>query len=281
MKIGLALGAGGAKGLSHIGVIKIFEKNNIPIDFIAGSSIGAMIGGLYAYKKNIAEIEKLALETNWKQILPLFFDPSILHGLIKGNKIHNFIQNYLKETDFASLQIPFQATATSVSDAHTKIFKTGKVAPAIITSISVPFFFKPTELEGHWYIDGGISLPVPVSVVQDMGADIVIAVNLKEDFRGVSPKTRFGIYAVSDRSIEILSYYLARENCKTADITVCPRVGQVGLFDKFLTKQGTLEVIKLGEEETEKMIPKIKALIEKREKPENILSRILRFLHFS
>jgi len=99
-KIGLALGGGGPKGLAHIGVIKILEENNIPIDFIAGTSAGAMVGGMYAYTKNISSLEQHFLGKNWIQMLSYFADPSFKGGFIQGNRMEEFLQEYLQSATF-------------------------------------------------------------------------------------------------------------------------------------------------------------------------------------
>ena len=103
-KIGLALGSGGSRGLAHIGVIKVLEENNIPIDFIAGSSIGALVGGFYAVSLNIKEIEKLALSINWRRIFSVLFDPHLKQGLIGGEKLKTFIENYINGKKFKEFE---------------------------------------------------------------------------------------------------------------------------------------------------------------------------------
>ncbi|PIU29168.1 MAG: hypothetical protein COT09_02270, partial [Candidatus Hydromicrobium americanum] len=174
-KIGLALGSGGPKGLSHIGIIKVLEENNITIDFIAGASIGSVIGGFYASTKNIKKIEKIALSNNWRQTLPLFFDPSLRQGFVSGRKIKIFIENIIGKIHFKDLKIPFSVVATDIKTGETVIINEGEVALAIRASSSIPLIFKPLKLDSMLLVDGGLSLPVPVGVVRRMGADLVIA----------------------------------------------------------------------------------------------------------
>ena len=113
-KIGLALGSGGPKGLAHIGVIKVLEENNIPIDFMAGSSIGAMVGGFYAAGLSIKEIEKIALSVNWRRVFSILFDPHLKQGLIGGEKLKTFIGDYINGKKFEDCKIPFVVVATDL-----------------------------------------------------------------------------------------------------------------------------------------------------------------------
>jgi len=129
-KIGLVLGSGGPRGFAHIGVIKILEKNNIPIDFIAGSSIGAMIGGFYAATKDIKQVEKIALGADWKFILSLL-DPSFRQGLIGGDKVKKFIENYIGGVTFKGLKIPLSVVATNLKNGDVVVINTGEVASAV------------------------------------------------------------------------------------------------------------------------------------------------------
>jgi len=115
-KIGLALGSGGAKGLAHLGVLKVLEENQIPINYLSGSSIGALIGGLYAAGYRIKDLENLALEMNWRQLLTLLFDPNfkLQKGLINGTKITKFLETYLKNRTFENCRIPLAVIATDL-----------------------------------------------------------------------------------------------------------------------------------------------------------------------
>jgi NTE family protein len=246
-KIGLALGAGGSKGLSHIGVIKELEKAGIVVDVIVGSSIGALVGGLYAATKDITQIEKIALSTNWQQVLPLFFDPSLRKGIIKGDKLRKFIHQTIGGVTFETSKITFGAVVTDMTDAAALCLTTGDYASAIRASISVPLLLQPVVIDKKVLVDGGLSMPVPVEFARTLGADIVIAVNLFEHYEGLLVDQKFGINAVTYKSSDILSHYLSLENVKTADIVISPNVSSATLFNKFLSKTGTAEVILEGE----------------------------------
>lgn len=276
-KIGLALGGGSAKGLAHIGVIKVLEENNIPIDYIAGTSIGALIGGFYAFSKNISEIEDIALNNNFYEYLSMFFDPSLYQGLIKGNKVVKFIENYIGQTTFNDLKIPFRCVATDVKSGEPVIEKNGTVAQAIRTSISIPVFFKPIEKDGIFLIDGGLSVPVPVQIVRDMGADIVIAVNLYKNNLN-SAINKLDIFNVADNSNNILLLHLADENVKNADIVISPKLESI-TWNNLFTPEKTKEAVDIGEEAAIEKIEEIKRLLSSKHAPlwKTIFSKIFHY----
>ncbi len=259
-KIGLALGSGGPKGLSHIGIIKVLEENNIPIDFIAGSSIGSVIGGFYSATKDIKKIEKIALSNNWRQTLPLFFDPSLHQGFVSGRKIRNFIENIIGKIHFKDLKIPFSVVATDIKTGETVIIDKGEVALAIRASSSIPIIFRPVKLNSRLLVDGGLSLPVPARIVREMGADLVISVNLDADYFSNTKDSSFGFYKVANSSIKILRYHLASLNVKDADIVINPKIGKVG-WNKFIDSKS---VILAGEEAMQVSILQLKKLIKHR-----------------
>ncbi|HRY59792.1 MAG TPA: patatin-like phospholipase family protein [Patescibacteria group bacterium] len=257
-KIGLVLGSGGPRGLAHIGVIKVLEENNIPIDFIAGSSIGAMVGGFYAATKDIQQVEKIALDTDWRLILSLL-DPSFRQGLLGGNKVKNFIESNLDGIKFENLKIPLSIVATDLKSGDAVVINKGEIDSAIRASISVPLIFKPIEREGKLLADGGLSLPVPVEVVRKMGAELVIAVNLDADYFTSSnnENKKLGFYKIADNSINLLRHHLAYWNVKDADLVINPKVGNAN-WGKFLNGK---DMIRAGEEATRGILPQLKNLI--------------------
>jgi len=257
-KIGLALGSGGPRGLAHIGVIKVLVENDIPIDFIAGSSIGAMIGGIYAATKDITRMEKIALDTDWKLIFSLL-DPSFRQGLLGGGKVKNFIESHVGNMHFKDLKIPLSVVATNIRNGDAVIINEGDVVSAIRASISLPLVFKPVEREGKLLADGGLSLPVPVEVVREMGAELIIAVNLDADYftNDDSENLTFGFYKMSTISMNVLFHRLAHWNVKDADLVIKPRVGKAH-WGKFLNGK---DIILAGEEATKMLLPQLKELM--------------------
>lgn len=179
-KIGLALGSGAARGLAHIGVLKALKEKNMPIDMIAGSSIGALVGACYARKDEIANLEQIVLNTDWKQLARLA-DPNLVllfKGVIHGKKVKELLRSLIGDVEFKDLKIPLAVVATDVSTGEEIIIKEGSVIEAVRASISIPAIFMPVKFRDKFLIDGGIVNPVPVSVVKNMGPTFVIACNV-------------------------------------------------------------------------------------------------------
>jgi len=253
-KIGLALGSGGARGLSHIGVIKTLEENNIPIDFIAGSSIGAMVGGFYAAGLDIRTIEKIVSDTDWRKIFSLV-DPHLRQALIGGEKIKTFIKSYIDGKKFEDCIIPFSAIATDLETGEIVILDKGEMTPAIRASISLPLVFKPVEINKRMLVDGGLSSPVPVEIVRGMGADIVIAVNLDKHY--YNEKIKHGWYGVANSSLNILRHHLALLNMANADVAINMDIGR-NYWYEFVNGQ---DKILAGEKATKEILLRLKELI--------------------
>ena len=177
-KIGLVLGSGVARGLSHIGVLKVLDENKINVDFIAGTSIGALIGAIYASGVSAKEIEEIALNIDKIKTITLFA-PTISHsGLIDGNKIIKFIESIIDRQNISDLNIPFAAVATDIMTGEEVVITKGSLLHTLRASISIPGIFTPAKYNGKFLVDGGLVNPVPVSVALNMSADILIAVNV-------------------------------------------------------------------------------------------------------
>ena len=254
-KIGLALGSGGSRGLAHIGVIKVLEENNIPIDFIAGSSIGAMVGGFYAAGLSIKEIEEIALSTNWRRVFSILFDPHLKQGLIGGEKLKTFIENYINGKKFEDCKVPFVTVATDLKTGEVVVLNKGEIAQAIRTSISIPLVFKPAEINGRMLVDGGLSAPVPVEIVRGMGADIIIAVNLDKHY--CDEEWKPGWYNIANDSLNILRHHLALSNVANADIVIDINVGK-NYWYQFTNGQ---DKILTGEKATKEVLPRLQEII--------------------
>ncbi len=255
--VGLALGSGGAKGLAHIGVIKVLERNSIPIDFIAGASVGAMIGGAYAQDLDIIKIENIIRKSTFKDFLKRFIDPSLRSGLVKGNAISEYLETELGQVNIENSIIPFKAVATNMATGNEELLDHGDLVEAIRASISVPVLFKPVISQRGVLVDGGVSNPVPVSVVRAMGADIVIAVNLNnESF--ITQEKSLGSFSMASSLIELLSYNLSKEKIKGADIVIEPRTGKTN-WTKF---SGGVDLIHKGEEAALEKLPQIVKLLD-------------------
>ena len=172
LKVGLALGAGAARGLSHIGVLEVLEEHNVPIDFIAGCSMGAVIGCMFASGTSAKEIHSFVLDTFSNGYGKLIDITLPRMGLIKGNNIDTIITTLTGDQNIDELKIPFATISACLEEGKKKIFDSGKTTDAVRASLSLPGVFEPVILDGKTYVDGGILIRVPVDVVRNMGADI-------------------------------------------------------------------------------------------------------------
>ncbi len=255
-KIGLALGGGGARGAAHIGVIKALETANIPIHAIAGTSIGALVGGWYATHGEISSLEDIflgirkqdltsSLKLYWKRDGVLFSNPAVVEtveGKLEGKK-------------FADCRIPFAVVSTDVKTGEEVIIKEGSLSDAIRASSAVPFVFKPVSINGKLLMDGGFVNPVPVDVVKKMGVDFVIAVDVNRGWADITenPAKLINIPKMIDKLMAAIEYQLARKELEDADVVLRPIVMSFDWLDFFRSK----EIIAAGAEETRRNLDAI------------------------
>lgn len=256
-KIALVLGGGAARGFAHIGVIRALEKEKIPVDLIVGTSVGSLIGAIYAYEKNSFELEWTAFALEKGE----FFDYGLLNaftgmGLAKGDKLEAFVKNKIPIADIEGLKIPFVAVATDLNRGTRVTLASGSIARAVRASSAIPGVFQPVEHQGKLLVDGGVIDNLPVSVARERGADLVIAVDIGQQV------ANFKIENVIDvmlQSITIMGAENAKAKKREADILITPSIGDVGRLD-FAQKKRCMQA---GIEATEKIIPEIRARIEK------------------
>ena len=177
-KVGLALGGGAARGLAHIGVLKVLEEEQIPIDVVAGTSAGSIIGSLYCSGYCWEEIRDLAHELNWGNLVS-FSLPT--RGLLNPDKLEKLLDRLVYEKQFSDLLLPFTAIAVDLLSGEEVHLSRGSVSKAVRASCSIPGVFSPTTIEDRILIDGGILNSVPADVAANMGADFVIGVDLNSD----------------------------------------------------------------------------------------------------
>ena len=274
-KIGVVFGGGGAKGAAHIGVLKVLEEQKIPVDYIAGTSMGAIVGALYASGLSAGELEKVITSINWKDVFSgepdrrdrdyrrKREDYEILSGLsvgikagkvampkglIKDQKVNVLFEMLMLHTsgidDFDKLPIPYRAVATDLETGEMVVLKDGRLADAARASMSVPGAFPPMELNGRLLIDGGIVRNLPVDIVREMGADIIICIDVDKPLP--ERKALSGSLAILNQMIDIMMKKNVREQVKTLgpqDVYINPDLGVFGSadFDK------AAEISRLGE----------------------------------
>ncbi len=185
-KIGLALGGGSARGWAHIGVFRALAEADIQIDCVAGTSIGALVGAIYASGR-IALLEEAVLKMDWGRIVSFLDVVFPRSGLIDGKKIETFFRGHVQKTHFEDLRLPFAAVATDLRSGSAVVLKSGDLIEAVRASISIPGIFTPVVLDGRVLVDGGLVDPVPVTVARSLGADRVIAVDLSHSLTKKPP----------------------------------------------------------------------------------------------
>jgi NTE family protein len=252
-KVGLALGGGSARGLSHIGVIEVLEREDIPIDMIAGTSMGAMVGAVYAKDKDIKRTKELAIELGSKRFA-LFLDVSLPRtGLLRGRKIEEALRAVIGDIQFSDLQIPFACVATDVDTGQEVIIRDGPVWAGVRASGSLPVLLPPARWSDRYLVDGGLVNPVPVSVLKTMGADFIIAVNVMSS-RNVRGGKAPNIFNIALQTLQIASYGVIASCLRGADIVIEPDMARIGFADFHRAKQCILQ----GELAAQAAIPEIK-----------------------
>ena len=255
-KVALVLGGGAARGFAHIGVIRALEQEKIPVDLVVGTSVGSLIGALYAHDRNSFELEWTAFALEKDDI----FDYGLLNaftgmGAAKGEKLEAFIKTKVPIANIEDLKIPFAAVATDLNRGTRVILDSGSVGRAVRASSAIPGVFQPVEHQSKTLVDGGLIDNVPVSVAREKGADIVIAVDIGKQ---VSNFNIVDIIDVMLQSITIMSAENAKFKKQDADVLIEPKIGDVGMLD-FTQKKRCMQA---GIEATQKMMPEIKTKIE-------------------
>ncbi len=252
-KVGLALGGGSARGLSHIGVLEVLEKEGIPVDMIAGTSIGALIGALYAENIGISRIHKLAVELGAKK-LSFMLEPAWPRtGLIRGRRIDETMHSVIGDIEFSDLRLPFACVATDFDTGDEVVMRDGKVWDAVRASASVPVMLSVARRGKQRLLDGGLVNPVPVSALKEMGADFIIAVNVMPNKCSGAPAEP-SVINVIWQTLNIASYRLLQSSLAGADVVIEPMVGQIN----FAAFERAEECILEGAQATSLIMPVIK-----------------------
>jgi len=240
-KIGLALGSGAARGVAHIGVLKVLEREGIHVDMVAGTSMGSLVGALYAMGKDAGELEEMAVYWGSKRFL-LLADPALPRtGLVRGRKIEDMLKTTIGDIEFSDLVVPFACVAADIETGDEVVIKQGLVRRGVRASSSVPVILKAVKWGGRYLVDGALTNPVPVNVLKEMGADFIIAVNttpgvqerLREaEARGKEMKAKEpNILNIVMQMIHIIGYRGLKSSLAGADVVIEPRVTYIGWGD--------------------------------------------------
>ncbi|HXF04878.1 MAG TPA: patatin-like phospholipase family protein [Blastocatellia bacterium] len=267
-KIGLVLGGGGAKGMAHLGVLKVLEEAHFPIDYIAGTSVGAFIGGAYASGVPLNEMIEVAKRVRWNDLGRLTISKM---GWRDSSRMEDFIREHFPARTFEELRIPLAVVAADICTGQMRIFTSGDLARAIRASCAIPGFFTPVIDEaGRMLVDGGIVANLPTLVAISLGADRVIAVNVNAHPVLTTPPTN--VFQLYFQSLAIMAQTSQHYLMEYADVIVTPDVGSI-FWDELDRAE---EAIRAGEEAMRQKLPACRQLL--RRKREGLLSRLAKAL---
>lgn len=243
-RLGIALGGGGTRGFAHVGVLKALESHQLAPSLIAGTSAGSVVGALYASGMTGFKLQEtsFALDETRLKDLDLF---GMSRGLIKGQKLQDYINDLVGQRTLDKLGKPFVAVATDLDSGQRVIFARGNTGQAVRASCSIPGLFQPVEIAGKRYVDGGVVSPVPVDAVRQLGADLVIAVDISASVN--NPMASSGVADVLGRALVIMGQQLGAQEVARADVLIRPHVAGMGIRDFEQKNQAILEGEKAGE----------------------------------
>jgi NTE family protein len=250
-RVGLALGGGGARGVAHVGVIRLLEREGIPIDCIAGTSAGSLVGAAYAAGLGAQELLDLALGLRWHHIARLAWPR---RGFVSFEKLEQWLVDTLGDVTFADLRIPYAAVAADLATGEQITLRQGRLAPAVRASCSTPGIVIPVEIDGRLLSDGGVINNLPISVVRQLGADVVIAVGLGAP-PGEYPKNTLQM------AVAALDYLLMRAADDPATANVHLPIPMWGP-SSFVRTSRRHRFISLGQQTAERALPAIRAALE-------------------
>ncbi|QHE85627.1 patatin-like phospholipase family protein [Hydrogenophaga sp. BPS33] len=255
-RLGLALGGGAARGFAHVGVIQVLEQNGIRADVVAGTSVGSMVAAMYASGKTAGELEAAALSieeamlTDWS--LPIFG-----RGVLRGEALTRYVRQSVGGKLLENMKIPLGVLATDLATGQGVLFRRGDAAQAVRASSAVPGVFAPVSISGRDYVDGGLVAPVPVRQARDMGAEVVLAVDISSAPEG---NPAVGSMQVLLQTFAIMGQSINRHELGGADLVVRPALTGVGGADF----SARLRSIEAGRAAMQAALPQLKALLVRR-----------------
>lgn len=275
-KIGLALSGGGARGLAHIGILKVFKEAGIPVHCISGTSMGGVIAAAYACGLPVEQMEEKALRlSNMRELIKLIDLSTQRRGLLEGNRVRDFMAEMFIERSFEDLPVALALPAVDLVTGREIVYTSGLVLPAVLATISVPGLFKPYESGQYRLIDGGVLNNLPVDRVRELGADLVIAVEVQINPRVEKPwqdlpeRPHFPIplpdfFLDFYRAELIMIAQLTASKMKVSPPDLLLRPSLSPDIDMFLSFNRIPEIIRVGEECARAALADIQALIKKK-----------------
>lgn len=223
--IAVALGGGGAKGFAHIGVLKVLESHGIKPKIVTGTSAGSFVGSLYASGKTPYQLQQIALSFQESDIRDLTLNRQ---GVILGQKLQDYVNKNVGGKPIEQFPIRFAAVATRLDSGRKADFIKGNAGQAVRASCSIPNVFVPATIGGLKYVDGGLVSPIPVKTAKDMGADIIIAIDISARPDGSKALNMFGVL---DQTLNIMGQQSINQELGQANIVIQPKVGHIGTLD--------------------------------------------------
>jgi NTE family protein len=255
-RIALVLGGGAARGFAHVGVIRALEQEKIPIDLVVGTSVGSLIGAIYAADLDSFDLEWTAFRLQEDDIFDYGVLTAVLGmGLARGDKLEEFVKSRVKVANIEDLKIPFAAVATDLNWGTEVVLDRGPVARAVRASSAIPGVFQPVQHMGKLLVDGGVVDNIPVSVARAKGADIVVAVDIGES---VGNTHITNLVDVMIQATNIMFALNAARAKKDADVVIAPAVGDVGMLD-FTQKRRCMQA---GIEAARTAVPAIRRAVD-------------------
>ena len=248
-KIGLALGGGFARGLAHIGVLKVFEEEHIPIDFLAGTSVGSMIGAGYASGVSPAELAEIAVKIRFKDFSRWTFSR---FGLFSNDKMAAFLRDSLRCKTFEELRIPLAVTATDIITGEPAVFTTGDLVDPVRASCAYPGMFQPVKIGERVLVDGLLAYSVPAVPLRAMGAERVVAVHLAANW--VKPRGPRHVFDVIGQCFSIAQDKMGASWRSISDVVVEPDIGEFS-YDDFASAH---QLVAAGEAAMRAALPKLR-----------------------
>lgn len=248
--IALALGGGGAKGFAHVGVIKVLESHGINVQIVTGTSAGSFVGSIYASGKTGFQLQDIALKLKESDLRDLTLNSQ---GFIQGQKLQDFVNKQVGNKPIEQFPRRFAAVATRLDNGQKSNFIKGNAGQAVRASCSIPNVFVPTVIAGVKYVDGGLVSPIPVTTAKQMGADLIIAVDISAR-PSATISSRLGLL---DQTINIMGQQAINNELKQANVVIQPAVGHLGPLDL----SGNQQAILAGEQAAQKKLPQLLAQI--------------------
>jgi len=252
--VALVLGSGGARGYAHIGVLEALEQQGVKPDFIVGTSAGSIVGALYASGKTAEQLHQIALDLRVNDVRDFKVGKQ---GFFDGKKVEEYINKLVDGQSLESLKIPMYVVATQLKSGEKVIFNQGNTGLAVRASVTIPSMFAPTLIAGKEYVDGGLVSPVPVNIARDLGADVVIAVDILAQPKYTETTNMWGLF---NQNINIMQNTLAAEELKNADVVIQPDLREkLHIFDM----KGRETTMHAGEIATQLKMKQIKVVLQR------------------